>query len=89
MVKKYVGGGSNVVNSRERSTQSWSCEDIRLRVEGIPDEPIGHYGGQWLPIDVGDGGAAGLWVEVYRDGVPAEPIANGGTDFLDLRKGTG
>ena len=77
------------MNSRERSTQSGSGEDFRLRVEGIPGEPIGHYGGQWLPIGVGDGGTKGLRVEVYRDGLPAELIANGGTDSLDLRKGIG
>ena len=81
--------GSSAVRSRKRFMQSGSGEDFRFRVEGILGEPIGHHGGQWLPIGVGDGGATNLRVEMYHDGLPAELIVDGRMDLLDLREGIG
>ena len=73
----------------EWSAQSGSVEDFRLRMEGIPGEPIGHDGGDRLAAVGCDECAAGLLVEVDRDGLPAELIVDGGANLLDLREGIG
>ena len=58
-------------------------------MEGVPGEPESHDGAERLAVGVCDGGAAGLRVEVYRDGLLAELIVNGGMDLLDLREDIG
>lgn len=54
---------TSAANSHKGFTRSRSFEDLRVWVEGVPGEPEGREGGEWLPAFVQGPGVARSRIE--------------------------